>query len=73
MTASDQPATFHVADAADLMRRDPLATLYVAVTLARRLNDANLALVELRREAEAAGGADVTRVRLDELRDAFFF
>lgn len=68
-----EPSSFHVAPAAELLSSDPLATLYVAVTLARRLNDANRALVELRQEAEAAAGPDSTRIRLDELRDAFFF
>jgi CRP-like cAMP-binding protein len=68
-----EPSTFRVADAAELLSRDPLATLYVATTLARRLNDANRALVELRHEAEAAAAPDSTRMRLDELRDAFFF
>jgi cAMP-binding proteins - catabolite gene activator and regulatory subunit of cAMP-dependent protein kinases len=44
---------FYVADAATLLRVDPIALLYVATVLARRLDDANQALIELRRELEA--------------------
>jgi CRP/FNR family cyclic AMP-dependent transcriptional regulator len=44
---------FHVADAATLLRVDPIALLYVATVLARRLDDANRALIELRRQLEA--------------------
>jgi len=44
---------FHVADAATLLRVDPVALLYVATVLARRLDDANKALIELRRQLEA--------------------
>jgi CRP/FNR family cyclic AMP-dependent transcriptional regulator len=44
---------FHVADAATLLRVDPIALLYVATVLARRLDDANQALIELRRQLEA--------------------
>jgi CRP/FNR family transcriptional regulator, cyclic AMP receptor protein len=38
---------FYVADAATLLRVDPVALLYVATVLARRLDDANQALIEL--------------------------
>ena len=39
---------FYVADAATLLRVDPIALLYVATVLARRLDDATQALIELR-------------------------
>jgi CRP/FNR family cyclic AMP-dependent transcriptional regulator len=44
---------FYVADGASLLRIDPLALLYVATVLARRLDDANQALLELRRQVRA--------------------
>src|SRR5438874_10626794 len=44
---------FYVADAATLLRVDPIALLYVATVLARRLDDANQALIELRRQVQA--------------------
>src|SRR5262249_12628086 len=48
-----ETSQFYVADAATLLRVDPIALLYVATVLARRLDDANQALVELRRQLEA--------------------
>ena len=45
---------FYVADAATLLRVDPIALLYVATVLARRLDDANQALIELRRQVQAS-------------------
>jgi CRP/FNR family transcriptional regulator, cyclic AMP receptor protein len=44
---------FYVADAAALLRVDPIALLYVATVLARRLDDATQALIELRRQIQA--------------------
>ena len=64
-TLLDQPHTadvraletsqFHVADAAALLVQDPLVLLYVAAVLARRLDAANQALIELKSQVEAAG------------------
>jgi CRP/FNR family transcriptional regulator, cyclic AMP receptor protein len=48
-----EASQFHVADAASLLRVDPIALLYVATVLARRLDDANQALIELRRQVQA--------------------
>jgi CRP/FNR family transcriptional regulator, cyclic AMP receptor protein len=48
-----EASQFHVADAASLLRVDPIALLYVATVLARRLDDANVALIELRRGIQA--------------------
>lgn len=47
-----EASQFYVADAATL-RVDPIALLYVATVLARRLDDANQELVELRRQVQA--------------------
>jgi CRP-like cAMP-binding protein len=44
---------FHVADAGSLLRVDPFALLYVATVLARRLDGANRALIELKRQVQA--------------------
>jgi len=45
-----EPSVFHVADATTLLTKNPIAVLYVATTLARRLNGANRALVELKHQ-----------------------
>lgn len=47
-----EASQFYVADAATL-RVDPIALLYVATVLARRLDDADQALIELRRQVQA--------------------
>lgn len=62
-TLLDQPHTadvraleasqFHVADAAALLAQDPIVLLYVAALLARRLNAANEAVIELKGQIEA--------------------
>jgi CRP/FNR family cyclic AMP-dependent transcriptional regulator len=48
-----EDSQFYVADAATLLRVDPTALLYVATVLARRLDDATQALIELRRQVRA--------------------
>src|SRR5262247_2925939 len=48
-----EASQFHVADAATLLKVDPIALLYVATVLARRLDNANQALIELRRQVQA--------------------
>ncbi len=47
-----ETSQFHVADAA-LLAQDPIALLYVATVLARRLDGANHALIELKNELQA--------------------
>jgi CRP/FNR family cyclic AMP-dependent transcriptional regulator len=44
---------FYVADAAALLAQDPIAVLYIAAVLARRLDRANQALIELKSQLEA--------------------
>jgi CRP-like cAMP-binding protein len=44
---------FHVADAAALFLQDPLVLLYVAAILARRLEAATQALIELKTQVQA--------------------
>jgi CRP-like cAMP-binding protein len=48
-----EASQFHVADAASLLRVDPIALLYVATVLAQRLDSANQALIELKRQVQA--------------------
>lgn len=45
-----ETSQFHVADATTLLTQNPIAVLYVATMLARRLNGANHALVELKHQ-----------------------
>ena len=48
-----ETSQFHVADAAALLLQDPLVLLYVAATLARRLDAATQALIELKSQVQA--------------------
>jgi CRP/FNR family transcriptional regulator, cyclic AMP receptor protein len=48
-----ETSQFHVADAATLLRIDPIGLLYVATVLAQRLDSANRALIELKRQIQA--------------------
>src|SRR5437899_9448087 len=48
-----ETSQFHVADAATTLAQDPIALLYVAVVLARRLDGANQALIELKSQVQA--------------------
>jgi CRP/FNR family transcriptional regulator, cyclic AMP receptor protein len=50
-----ETSQFHVADASILLGKDPVALLYVAAILARRLDSANQALIELKTQLQ--GGA----------------
>ena len=45
-----EASQFHVADAATLLTHDPVALLYVATVLARRLDAANKALIDLKHQ-----------------------
>jgi CRP/FNR family cyclic AMP-dependent transcriptional regulator len=47
-----EASQFHVADAAALLGQDPIALLYVAAVLARRLDGANQALIELKNQLQ---------------------
>src|SRR5438128_5626584 len=48
-----ETSQFHVADAATILRLDPIALLYVATVLAQRLDSANRGLLELKRQVQA--------------------
>jgi CRP-like cAMP-binding protein len=47
-----ETSEFHVADASTLLNEDPVALLYVATRLARRLDDTNPAFVELKNQID---------------------
>jgi CRP/FNR family transcriptional regulator, cyclic AMP receptor protein len=58
---------FHVADAATLLRVDPIAVLYVATVLARRLNGATQALIEIKLQIQAGESASGIEKRVEKL------
>ena len=47
-----EASQFHIAEAAALIGDDPAALLYIASVLARRLDSANQALIELKRQVQ---------------------
>jgi CRP-like cAMP-binding protein len=65
-----EPSQFHVADAAAFLVQDPAALLYVATTLARRLDHTNQAFLELKAQLQAgepSGLIDKTVERIEGL------
>ena len=48
-----EPSQFHVANATAVLMQDSVALLYVAAVLARRLDGANQALIELKNQLQA--------------------
>ena len=48
-----EESQFHVADAAALLGQDPVALLYIATVLARRLDDTNQVFLELKNQLQA--------------------
>jgi CRP-like cAMP-binding protein len=68
-----ETSEFHVADATALLGEDPVALLYVATVLARRLDFTNQALLELKSQLEAGespGLIDQTIGRIEGLLSA---
>ena len=68
-----ETSQFYVADAATLLRVDPVALIYVATVLARRLDDANRALIELKRQVQAGqprSAIETTAEKMEELLGA---
>ena len=68
-----ETSRFHVADAAALLAQDPIALLYVAAILARRLDGANHALIELKRQLEAGQPASVIANTVEKMEDLLAF
>jgi CRP-like cAMP-binding protein len=68
-----EDSQFHVAGAAASLMQDPTALLYVAAVLARRLDSANRALVELKRQLQTGEPSSVigrTVEKIEELLGA---
>ena len=68
-----QTSQFHVADAAALLAQDPIALLYVAAILASRLDGANHALIELKRQLEAGQPPSVIAKTVEKMEDLLAF
>ena len=68
-----ETSRFHVADAATLLAQDPIALLYVAAILARRLDGANHALIELKRQLEAGQPPSVIANTVEKMEDLLAF
>jgi CRP/FNR family transcriptional regulator, cyclic AMP receptor protein len=66
-----EASQFHVADAATLLRVDPIALLYVATVLARRLDGANQALIELKRQIQAGEPRSVIGKTVEKMDGLF--
>ena len=60
---------FHVADAATILRVDPIALLYVATVLAQRLDSANRGLLELKRQVQAGEPRSVIGRTVEKIED----
>jgi CRP/FNR family transcriptional regulator, cyclic AMP receptor protein len=60
---------FHVADAATLLASDPAATLYIAAILAGRLDAANGALIDLKRQLETGKPRVAIARTVDKITD----
>jgi len=60
---------FHVADAATILRIDPIALLYVATVLAQRLDSANRALLELKRQVQAGEPRSVIGETVEKIEE----
>ena len=68
-----EASQFHVAEAAALLGQDPVALLYIATALARRVDDANRAFLELKDQIQAGeppGLIDKTVERIEGLLSA---
>jgi CRP/FNR family transcriptional regulator, cyclic AMP receptor protein len=61
-----EASQFHVADEA-FLAKDPLAFIYIATVLARRVNNANRALIELKRQLDAGEPHSVIAETIAEL------
>jgi CRP-like cAMP-binding protein len=64
-----ETSQFHVAEAADLLRQDPVALLYVAEVLARRLDGANRALIELKHQLQAGQPRSVINKTVEKVEE----
>jgi len=64
-----EASQFHVADAATILRVDPIALLYVATVLAQRLDSANRGLLELKRQVQAGEPRSVIGQTVEKIEE----
>src|SRR6266480_1222728 len=62
-----ETSQFHVANADALLAQDPITLLYVATVLARRLDGANQALIELKRQLQAGRPSSVVDKTIEKM------
>jgi CRP/FNR family cyclic AMP-dependent transcriptional regulator len=63
-----EASQFHVADAVALLAKGSVALLYVATVLARRVDLANIALLELKRELSAGKPVGLIDATIDKIQ-----
>jgi len=64
-----EPSQFHVADAATLLTHDPIALLYIATVLARRLDGANKALIDLKHQVQSGESRGVIHKTVEKMEE----
>jgi CRP-like cAMP-binding protein len=64
-----EDSQFHVASAASPLMQDPIALVYVAAVLARRVDSANRALVELKRQVQAGQPSSVIGKTVEKIEE----
>src|SRR6516162_3652679 len=64
-----EASQFRVADAATILRVDPIALLYVATVLAQRLDSANRGLLELKRQVQAGEPRSVIGQTVEKIEE----
>jgi CRP-like cAMP-binding protein len=64
-----EDSQFHVASAASPLMQDPIALRYVAAALARRVDSANRALVELKRQVQAGQPSSVIGKTVEKIEE----
>jgi CRP/FNR family cyclic AMP-dependent transcriptional regulator len=64
-----ETSQFHIANAADLLAQDSVALLYVAEVLARRLDGANRALIELKNQLQAGQPRSVINKTVEKVEE----
>jgi CRP/FNR family transcriptional regulator, cyclic AMP receptor protein len=62
-----ETSQFHVANAAVLLAQNPIAALYVATVLAHRLDGANHALIELKRQLQTGESRNVVAKTVEKM------
>ena len=65
---AQETSQFHVADAGNLIQ-DPISLLYIATVLARRLEETNRILVELKSQVQAGQSADVVSKTVERMQE----